>query len=625
MPYRKDIDGLRAIAVLSVILFHAGVDRLSGGFVGVDVFFVISGFLITTIISDDVAQGQFSLARFYDRRARRILPALVGMTVLSALAAPVLLPPDRSKDLFQAVFAISTFLSNVLFWIKSGYFASAAEENPLIHTWSLAVEEQFYLLFPLIMLVGLRRGRLILVLAILAAASLCLSIALTPRLPSFSFYLLPTRAWELLVGSLCALRPLRGLDRWAPVLSGLGLAMILGAIFAFDPRMPFPGHAAMLPVLGTALVLSAHAPTGPVARLLSVRPLTWIGLASYSIYLWHQPIFAFARVWNVTPLSGTAMLGLTGVAIGVGFLSWHFVEKPFRSRTPHTGLTRPVVFAASGAALGAFLMLGVVGHLTHGFKGLRPLTDSQVAYAETAQISPFRDECHNRGNTYLSPSGACVYFDLPVKVAVFGDSHTVELSYALAETLRPAGIGVKHLSFSACGPNYAPCAQWTQDALDWITASPEITHVVVSYRITEHFAKDPTGEARQALTEILSRLSAAKDVVYVMQAPELPVPIDRLIHSKFGRDPDLIPGMAAQAWADRRSAFDAWAASTDAFAAVRFFETTPYFCDQITCAAGRDGVAYYFDDDHLSPSGAQVFVPDLARLLTGSQIAQTGY
>ncbi len=334
MSYRKEIDGLRAVAVVPVILFHAGFESFSGGFVGVDVFFVISGYLITTIILREQEAGSFSLLRFYERRARRILPALFLIVLCSLPFAWAWALPAQLRDFGESIVAVMVFASNILFWKGSGYFGAASEQIPLLHTWSLAVEEQFYILFPLvlILLAPLAKRWLALFLFLAAVASLSLSEWGWRYQPVANFYLAPTRAWELMIGALCAIY-LRGSSKQDPfgLFSLLGCVLIVYAVFAFDNKTPFPSVYALVPTLGTALILVFNNQESWTQRILSSRLLVGLGLVSYSAYLWHQPLLAFARM-RFGPLEPALALGLCAGSIVLAYFSWKYVETPFRQK-----------------------------------------------------------------------------------------------------------------------------------------------------------------------------------------------------------------------------------------------------------------------------------------------------
>ena len=300
MQYRSDIDGLRALAVVPVVLGHAHVTGFAGGFVGVDVFFVISGFLITTILATEAREGSFSLTRFYERRARRLFPALFAVLIFCAAAAWTRFPAEDLEAFGRSLLATIFFGSNMLFWSETGYFDIAAEQRPLLHTWSLAVEEQFYLLFPLAVWWTTRRmgGRYAAWLWPAMGASFVLSVVWVPTHPSSAFYLVPARAWELLMGSALALGLVPALRQQShrETCSALGTLFIAMSVVLYDANTPFPGSNAVLPCLGAALVIHAgHSGTTAVGRLLGTKPVVFVGLISYSLYLWHWPLLVFAR------------------------------------------------------------------------------------------------------------------------------------------------------------------------------------------------------------------------------------------------------------------------------------------------------------------------------------------
>ena len=441
MRYRPEIDGLRAIAVAAVILFHAGFALFGGGFVGVDVFFVISGFLITSIIVEELKTGRFSVLRFYERRARRILPALFTVMAACVPFAYRLLSPDDLKDFAQSLAAICLFASNVLFWGESGYFDTQAELKPLLHTWSLAVEEQFYVVFPLLLLAAWRLGRkfLLALIGVIAVVSLFTSVDEVRNFPSAAFYLLPSRAWQLLVGALASLVA----DRWpsaalrqpAVRLAGEafgwgGMAMIVMALFLFDERTPFPGLNAALPTVGTVLVLLGASDRTSVGRMLAWRPLVGLGLISYSAYLWHQPLFAFTKHALLADLPTDLAIVLCAVTIVLACLSWRYVEQPFRDRSL---ISRGMVFALSAAGMAAFVGLGFIGHRM----------SDQITQVRLRSVDPARRSQFRTRESLVADRNAFVAQFLPEagkdfsantatkKILILGDSVSEDLYSAL--------------------------------------------------------------------------------------------------------------------------------------------------------------------------------------------------
>ncbi|MDV7141162.1 acyltransferase family protein [Tropicimonas sp. TH_r6] len=456
VSYRPDIDGLRAVAILPVVLYHAEIPGFSGGFVGVDVFFVISSFLITSILLVELEQGDFSLLRFYERRARRILPALTAVIVTTFLVGTLVLLPDEMDALGKSAVATTFFASNIHFARTLDYFGPVSEIVPLLHSWSLAVEEQFYLLFPLLLLVFHPAGRRASfgVLAILSGLSLLAAIAMLPQAPNGVFYLSPFRAWELGIGALLAFLPARArpAPRLATLLSLTGLAAIIASVVFYDHATAFPGFAALPPVLGAVAILHAgNSPVPPVVtRLLSRRLPVWIGLVSYSLYLWHWPLMALLRSARG---SVTLPLWLGILAVLLSFLlaggSYRFIEQPFRRRPPR-GLSRPVIFSFSAASLGLTAGLGVLFALSDGAPGRLP--DEVRAIAAAARdTAPRRAACFDR----MPDAGLCSLGEPGQGRADFllwGDSHALSLMPGLDVAARRAGLSGLFVGQSACLP-----------------------------------------------------------------------------------------------------------------------------------------------------------------------------
>ena len=357
--YRKEIDGLRALAVIPVILFHGGFEWLSGGYIGVDIFFVISGYLITSIILKEKEAGTFSLARFYERRARRILPALFFILLVCLPFAWFWLLPHQLEDFGKSIVAVALFGSNILFWKESDYFATDAELLPLLHTWSLAVEEQFYMIFPLIMILFWMLGKrwLVAIISLIALFSLGLTEWGWRHFPEANFYLIPTRAWELMIGALLAFY-LSHYEQPKGIISHLGsltgFVLIVSAIFFLDKSMPFPSFYALAPTIGTALIILFATPETLIHRLLSLKFIVGIGLVSYSAYLWHQPLFAFARIRSIDEPSLWLISVLSITALVLAYLSWRFIEQPFRNK--HR-FTRKQIFTSS--VISSLMFIGV--------------------------------------------------------------------------------------------------------------------------------------------------------------------------------------------------------------------------------------------------------------------------
>ena len=363
MKYRREIDGLRALAIIPVMLFHAGFKTFSGGFVGVDVFFVISGYLITSIIATDLQKDTFSLIGFYERRARRILPALFLVIAVSVPFAWIFLSRQDLSTFSRSLAAVSVFLSNFFFWRDGGYFNTASELKPLLHTWSLAVEEQYYLLFPLFLILAWKfcRRWIVVLLATIGLTSLLAAQWAAYHKPKACFFLLPTRAWELAIGAVIALylagdRKVAVSPKARQALGFGGLLLILVSVFTFNSDTPFPSVYALLPTLGTALIILVGTANTWAGTLLGGRIPVGIGLISYSAYLWHQPMLAFAR--HVVSEPSALLRGILCVmAFILAFLSWRLVEQPFRERKR---FARAAVFRFSAIGSAVLLSIGLV-------------------------------------------------------------------------------------------------------------------------------------------------------------------------------------------------------------------------------------------------------------------------
>ncbi|MBB3770849.1 peptidoglycan/LPS O-acetylase OafA/YrhL [Angulomicrobium tetraedrale] len=459
MKYRSEIDGLRAVAVLPVILFHAGVGVFSGGFVGVDIFFVISGYLITSLLVADLERGQFSLLTFYERRARRICPALFLVMAACLPFAWVWMGPLELRDFGRSIVSVVFFVSNFVFWREDGYFSAPAELKPLLHTWSLAVEEQYYLFAPVCLFLLWRFGKKALFWATVATA--LASLALTEwgwrHAPSANFYLTPFRVWELLAGSLCAMRMTWRAPRGNDALGAAGLALILFSIFGFDGKTPFPSLYALAPVGGAALIILYARQGTWTARLLSLPPLVGIGLISYSAYLWHQPLFAFARIRALAAPPEELLLGLAVLSLGLAYLSWRFVEQPFR-RGPRPWLPGRRVLVASCAVGTLFVALGLYGNLSGGLPERFPIPapgSREAMLLDTLKGNELGQDCWPDGLKPGAPRKAilCPIFtpeNPKRRILIIGDSHAHILLPAFAQIGKTDAVS--WMGLASCPP-----------------------------------------------------------------------------------------------------------------------------------------------------------------------------
>lgn len=449
VQYRREIDGLRALAVLPVIFFHAGFSIFRGGFVGVDIFFVISGYLITSIIARELEEGRFSIVRFYERRARRILPALYLVLACSMAAAWFRFLATDFRDFMACVTAVTLFVSNFYFLEHIDYFSIDAEVNPLIHTWTLAVEEQYYIFFPLLLMAVWRFGRrfAILTLAAIFVASLVYAQWASHASAKLAYYMLVTRAWELLIGSAAALYLGKRGHLQSRMLNELGavagVVLIVGSLLFITQWKPYPSIYTLPPTVGTFLIIFCAVPGTWVNRVLSWRAFVGIGLISYSAYLWHQPLFAFARYGNYPAPSGATMFALGLAVFPLAWLSWRFVEAPFRN---HRLVSRRQVFALSaivGVLLGA---AGVAGYRSGGVP--------ERAAVQKWKLLDYQPDNRYLDNLYWQAlrarSGSSSYgvFNNPydrtlwftpsdkLKVLVLGNSHSKDLYNVLAASAK---------------------------------------------------------------------------------------------------------------------------------------------------------------------------------------------
>lgn len=483
MKYRPEIDGLRALAVIPVILFHAGFDLFSGGFVGVDVFFVISGYLITTIIIEDLELKRFSIINFYERRARRILPALFFVMLFCIPFAWMWMLPNQIKDFAQSIVAVSLFVSNIQFWRESGYFDSETDEKPLLHTWSLAVEEQYYLLFPifLIFMWQFGKNRVFWMLFFLALFSLLISEWGWRKNPNANFYLAPSRFWEIFIGSMTALILKKNGVVKNNLLALLGLSAIILAIFIYDEKTPFPSIYTLLPVLGVVLIISFANKGTLVGSLLGNKVFVGIGLISYSAYLWHQPLFAFSRIRLTQEPSVFLLIILSIFSLVLGFLSWRYIEKPFRNKNI---FSRFKIFLFSFIIGLIMIIFGLIVHfnpylfipnyhwakILEGNSGL-----SEKCDATNGKIDI--DYCSTKSDPIL---------------AVYGDSHSMHLVDGFSSKFKK-NLGLIQFTKSGCAPliniaqkdnRYDDCVRFNSETLKYIKNNKSIKFVIISSRFS---------------------------------------------------------------------------------------------------------------------------------------------
>lgn len=490
MQYRPEIDGLRAIAVIPVILFHAGFTLFGGGFVGVDIFFVISGYLISAILMEELKDDKFSILKFYERRARRILPALFFVMITCLPFAYMWMSPQQLKDFSESLIAVVFSASNIFFWLENDYFGEAAELKPMLHTWSLAVEEQFYLLFPILLMAfwKIGRSRLLLAIIILSIMSLALSEWGTKNAPSATFYLAPMRAWELLAGAICAFLTNDENKRSSNVLSITGMLLVLVSIFAYDEKTAFPGINALIPVIGTALVIVYASKDTWIGKALSWQGFVGIGLISYSAYLWHQPLFAFARLRSLTEPTQEVMAFLAILSLLLAWGTWHWVENAFRKGKKNILSTQKKVFSLSAAMGILFVSIGIAGYAGDGFK-FRSIngTTFELLDKRLSINSGLSDEC----SSITYDSVECRTSNTP-NTLLWGDSYAMHLAKGIMAS--DNNIRLQQLTLSACAPILGvahiggtrtkgwaeECIKFNDDVLEWIKDEGTIELVILS-------------------------------------------------------------------------------------------------------------------------------------------------
>lgn len=636
--YRHDIDGLRAVAILPVLLVHAHVSGFGGGYVGVDVFFVISGYLITGIVAREVREGRFSLSRFYERRVRRIFPALIMMLAAVAVAAYLSLLPEQLEDLSRSFSATTLFGSNIFFYRGLGYFDGSSDLKPLLHTWSLGVEEQFYIFFPLYLAVAFRlfRARIVAITALVAVASLAFAVWATVHHPKAAFYLAPFRAHELLLGALVSLGAFPPLSRaWMRhTLSLAGVGMIVWAVVGYSIDTSFPGLYALVPCVGAALVIHAGvlAPSA-AGRLLSWRPLVLVGLISYSLYLWHWPLLVFARIWLMRELDWRETAGVIAAAIILSVLSWRYIEGPFR-RLGGALATRRQLFAVAGVAMvgclafGRLTLDGAPWRFAAAPQDIADLSIKNVV----ACVSP--SAFHTGRDTCIMGDGEAK----PLRFVVWGDSHALALFTAIDAVEKEKGKAGRFFGLSGCPPvldvrkvqghgasdRDADCMDANDAAFRVIVQDPGLDEVLMVARWPYYFSGRGFGEDSEHRVRLFDRTGkrplsereiedrAARTIAAILAAGKAV----RLIETvpEFTADAATSCGRA-MLFGGELSRFDQPRAGIEErdvslrrlaarFASDRrftFVATHDLFCSAQVCRFHLNGRPLYTDNNHIGP------------------------
>jgi peptidoglycan/LPS O-acetylase OafA/YrhL len=613
MKYRADIDGLRAIAVIPVVLFHSGVPFFSGGYVGVDVFFVISGYVIGSRLVEEIEADRYSVLTFYERRIRRIFPALFLMISLSYLAALILMLPDQMMDFSRGVAATAVFISNIFFWRNSGYFAAAALDKPLLHTWSLSIEEQFYILIPVVLSFSLKLGRswAFWLFALGASISFSLCCYFTERAATADFFLLPTRAWELLLGVLIVLRsPFRIKTRLAKeFLAICGILLIALAVVSYSDLTPFPGFSTLLPCAGAAIVIIAGAGQYPtfVENILGSRPINQIGLMSYSLYLAHWPVIVFFRYALLRNITGWLIVVVITTSLALGYLSWRYVELPFRSGSRRQ--PRWVVFGASACLLTTIASLGLLGVASSGFPSRYPNFLLLPSSDKLLQDVWLRGSCFLEGDQKPTDwkGDICIrtHGNKP-NALLWGDSFAAHYMPGLIKNQDGLSHNIVQYNFAGCPPiisyrSFATghsCSDFNSQVLD-VIHKYKIDAVVISSRWDLYKRLDASG-----LPDTIDLLKRNGMKVYVIgQSPMYDFAIDILNFRGAGilrEDGNLAWYLSFDPTENNRIK----RASTSA----NFVDPLPTFCEGRLCDYKSDKGYLFNDYGHFSELGSDLAV-----------------
>lgn len=650
MKYRSEIDGLRSLAVIPVILFHTGLKSFSGGFVGVDVFFVISGYLITTILLSDLKSGRFSIVHFYERRARRILPALFLVMFSCLPFAWFWLLPQDIKSFSQSLVAVSVFASNILFWLTSGYFDTATELKPLIHTWSLSVEEQYYLLFPLLLFFAYRFGKrwTVSIFGLVAIFSLGLSQWGAFTEPAFAFFMLPTRAWEMVLGAFVAFyyseQNIKKHKYWVSEMGSLlGFALICYSIFFFSKQTPFPGLYALVPTIGAALIIVLATKKTLIGKLLSTKPFMWMGLISYSAYLWHQPLFAFARLRSFEEISQTHLTVLAIITIPLSWLTWRFVERPFRNNHK---VSRNNIFLLSFIGSIFFFGIGLFGQFSNGFLFHYDSTIQKIFLTKDNGLINICNE-EKTSNT----SETCTIGDLNTSptIAIIGDSHSTRLTYELSFVLKKNNVAAKvyaqpwcppMLDIGTSNPHKNPsCRDYRRNTISEIISNPDISNIIMiaewsnytqgfrgndqsvtfytdSSSLEESLKENSAAVERSLIKTVKILNENGKSVLIIKSVPEYEYSVPFLLQKNYQNSGVL--GLPYTYLVDkyrynqRNKEIEIIFQNRLIKNRVKFLDTYNIYCpDHICKTFTYDGESYYIDGNHLTRAGSKPLVDAL--------------
>lgn len=614
--YRADIDGLRCVAVLAVVTFHYGVPKFSGGFVGVDVFFVISGFVITSQIFRELQDNSFSLLTFYDRRIRRILPATVVVIGATLVAGSFLLPPSDYARLGHSAIASGTGLANFYFFAHSGYFEPAHKSLPLLHTWSLGVEEQFYVVWPLLLVFLARRSNLskptiVVALIITIALSFAASVAVVRFDQSQAFYMLYTRAWELGLGALLVFLPAISSVVCAELAAGIGAGLIYFAIVSLSSQSVFPGANALWPCLGAALIIMPKQRETMVARLLSQPPFVFVGAISFSLYLWHWPLYVFYAYYNLsTQLTANAIFFLTAASFALATASYFLIEQPIRRLRP-----RRVRTVASGAlATACICAVGSTVVAANGFPArFSPESLKFYAFSPAPMVPEEYQRC------FLTSSGRnddsdfdvakCLHMSVTKpNVMILGDSHAAQFGQALR--LEFPDINFIQVTASGCQPvlplrGRRRCTLLLTRAFNEFLMQNKFDGVLLSARWRDLSIP----HLRETVDHLLAKTS---HVTVLGPNLEYELPLPMLLAKVIDRGDEHIVTRAAHA--NRARKLTRKMQHSLEGSRADFFSVMDAQCDGEICKTiTADKTPMVFDDNHLTLEGAVEVLRDLKR------------
>jgi len=619
MNYRREIDGLRALALLPVILFHAGFETFSGGFVGVDVFFVISGYLITSIILAELEEGKFSIVNFYERRARRILPALFLVMLVCIQFAWFWLLPIDMKDFSESLVSVSVFASNILFWSESGYFDRLVELKPLLHTWSLALEEQFYILLPLFLMLFWKLGKhwILVTLGILFFASLAVAEWAAYAHPSAAFYLLPSRGWELLVGVFSAFylsqanskefgKSLSEFGGW------LGVTLILYSVFAFSKATPFPGFYALVPTLGAVLIILFATQQTTVGMFIGNKLFVGVGLISYSAYLWHQPLFAFARHRSVLEPSYIVFIGLSVFAFILAYFSWKFIEAPFRK---NGAITRKQIFSLAFFFTLLFVFIGYFGHASNGFENrFNRVLSGDIGHEEFHKyVDEKYFDCEPKSIAKNALSSGSFLRCKQSKhgtpeIILLGDSHAEHLFLGLAEY-----IPNKNVAFYIHGTNPYLENKDFRYIFKELLYNNKPQHII----LTMHFIGRDQGPALYDgfSRTIESLIKAGKSVTLVGDVPRFSQDPSLCVYSVFGKS-SASCSLSLEDLERQRSIYDDILKRLSKEFGLTYLTIDKSLCVDNVCSMLKGDTILYRDNNHLNIIGSKLVGKYIAERLS---------